>query len=121
MKKALILILALWVGTANFAYASARLECASMMNRPVASVPSAMATNKHACCDSKSVPCQCSIKTPSNDLFTPVNANIEKIQLPVSLQTLSVGSSLVSTNLFKVFSSKSHPESPPALFSILRI
>ena len=108
MKKALILALALWVGTSNFAYAAAQQECASMAER-------------HAC--PSSMPCQCSVQVPSNEQAAPVqiHAILEKPHVAV----LSVASEAVIPVDFRFV--KEPFESPPKevplyqLFSVYRI
>lgn len=58
MRKALVLTLAFWAGISNFAYASARIECAAMMQRASCHVM----TQSGA----KSDPCPCKIQAPTD-------------------------------------------------------
>ncbi len=110
INKALVIALALWVGTANFAYASAKVECAGMM------------MSSHSNCTEKS-PCQCSIQTPSNEQALPVNTEIR-------IQLLQAGLPIVNSEAlaFINFHSINNPfESPPKqpplyqLFSVYRL
>ena len=118
MKKAAILILAFYMAFGQLAYASARLECASMM-KPARPASSAKMSTDHACCEA--VPCQCSIKAPSNDLLAPLHSNIERFE-SVSLPQISFSNNFNQSAIHsKFFSFESPPGPPQALYSILRI
>lgn len=121
MKKALILTLALWTGMSNFAYASARIECADMMQKGVPQASSQEEVkSSHACCHK--VPCQCEIKERSNDQSAParisVNFSNEISVAPLDATTLTVLTAERFHNR-----SESPPDHPPlyALFSAYRI
>ena len=112
MKKILILALALWTGTANFAYVSAKLECAVMMK-----------LSAHACCP-KQAPCQCSIQNPSNDQVAPSYYSQGRLE-PVPSDELTVISKILpQTSLsLKALVFESPPKLIPfyQLFSVYRL
>jgi hypothetical protein len=120
MKRALIITLALWTGTANFAYASARIECADMMQKGTAQTSSQEVKASHACCHS--VPCQCAIEEHSNDQTTPFQTTIH-IGSDIAISPASVSQAALPTASWTKNPSQSPPQHPPlyALFSVYRI
>ena len=111
MKKILILALALWTGTANFAYVSAKLECAAMMKLSV-----------HACCP-KQAPCQCSIQNPSNDQVAPSYSQ-DRLDLAPSDELAVISEISPQTSLsFEPLVFESPPKLIPfyQLFSVYRL
>jgi hypothetical protein len=120
-RKALILTLALWTGIANFAYASARLECAAMMQN-MGMAPAGRMDAEHACCP-KAVPCQCSIKTRSNDLSVPAHAHFGHSNEISPSAVLSETPAVSAPVRFERRAGDSPPGGPPlyALFSAYRI
>jgi hypothetical protein len=117
MKRILILTLALWTGTANFAYLAARVECASMMK---SSVP--MQKGEHSCCPAP-VPCQCAIQNPSNDLALPSNTALVIEPMTEGMLLWETTISSLKEFKFEVSAFESPPTSPPLfiLFSVQRI
>ncbi len=117
MRKILVLTLALWTGMSNFAYASARLECAAMMQ-------SASAKAAHACCPSDpSTPCQCSIKAPSDYRSVPEVFTLRVEEVPSTLPADILASLRPAVISFEVATQESPPRFLPLyqLFSVYRI
>lgn len=120
MAKTLVLALALWTGVSNFAYASARLECASMMQQ-TASSSSRQVKADHSCCES--TPCQCAIKQPLSQQSVPLRAVNSAFGQTAALPLSSTEAVLPASTFFITHTSESPPEHPPlyVLFSVYRI
>lgn len=117
MKKIAILALAFYMSFGHLAYASARLECASMMN-PISSSASSKMSAHHACCDA--VPCQCSIKAPTNDSLVPAQASVE-LAKEICLPNTAVFEFLPQSFAASSFAPFKSPPRPLHGYSILRI
>jgi hypothetical protein len=108
MRKMLILTLALWAGVSNFAYASARIECAGMMEQ--SACPAAM-------------PCQCSIQAPSSERTLPADMYVQFGPLQAGLPVVISDVTMPDHWRMKISPFESPPKHPPLyqLFSVYRI
>ncbi len=114
MSKILILTLAFWTGLSNFAYTSARVECAGMM-QPSAAV-SKTPISDHSCCPSK-VPCECSIRTAPLHQMPPAGVQL-RFDRPEA-EYFKAASEAIPSESF-IFA-KSPFESPPKAIPLYQI
>lgn len=123
MKRIFILTLALWTGTASFAYASARSECATGMDLSAPSAPVQKIQTSHACCGSS--PCRCAVENGANREQAPARTAAPVASDPLSAQAfVDLPSSAASTEAARFVSrSGPPPKHPPLyeLFSVYRI
>ena len=113
MKRISILILALWTGLSNFAYAQAKIECADMM----ASDKKVSQVHCHK------GGCECTMESRSKEQSEPNSVNPNVAHLGVLYGSTDNTISIFTTNRSHNFLFKSPPEKPPlySLFSVYRI
>lgn len=121
MKKIVLALLTFWMAFGHVAYASAQLECASMMNSSMQQEPSSEMDAKHDCC--KPNPCQCQIKTRTTDQSVALvpRLTFERSVSQLALPTAFSNPSLSGDKNFIAPSLKSPPKNFHALHAVLRI
>lgn len=114
MKRALIITLAFWIGIANFAYASAQIECGDRMQFQEVK-------SSHACC--RTVPCECAVEGRTNNQTAPFQAMTQRPALDPPSSPLAVVEIVLPT--VRRFDRRVEPSPHQAplytLFSVYRI